>query len=220
MCLEGYMKMCGNWHWLLPPDPLLTHRAEPQAQWVAQPCLGQITAPQPLLPSLHMGLRWMQPNLPFTFTCLCFSAFPTTPTLRNILLHLILDFYHGNMLYTNSINRQSWLQRKIISFRFPDPKPRLLIANQLRPVATCLNTYSVHVLLNGLPGGASGKEPGCQRRRSNRQGFPREDPLEEDGATHSSTLPWRIPWTEEPGRLHEITESFRTEATWHTNTCF
>ena len=28
-----------------------------------------------------------------------------------------------------------------------------------------------------------------------------EDPLEEEMATHSSTLAWRIPWTEEPGRL-------------------
>ena len=28
-----------------------------------------------------------------------------------------------------------------------------------------------------------------------------EDPLEEEMATHSSTLDWRIPWTEEPGRL-------------------
>ena len=29
----------------------------------------------------------------------------------------------------------------------------------------------------------------------------REDPLEEGMATHSSTLAWRIPWTEEPGGL-------------------
>ena len=28
-----------------------------------------------------------------------------------------------------------------------------------------------------------------------------EDPLEEDMATHSSTLAYRIPWTEQPGRL-------------------
>ena len=27
-----------------------------------------------------------------------------------------------------------------------------------------------------------------------------EDPLEEEMATHSSILAWRIPWTEEPGR--------------------
>ena len=29
-----------------------------------------------------------------------------------------------------------------------------------------------------------------------------EDPQEEGMATHSSILAWRIPWTEEPGRLH------------------
>ena len=29
-----------------------------------------------------------------------------------------------------------------------------------------------------------------------------EDPLEEGMATHSSSLAWRIPWTEEPGGLH------------------
>ena len=28
-----------------------------------------------------------------------------------------------------------------------------------------------------------------------------EDPLEEDMETHSSTVAWRIPWSEEPGRL-------------------
>ena len=31
-----------------------------------------------------------------------------------------------------------------------------------------------------------------------------EDPLEEGVATHSSTLAWKIPWTEEPGRLHSM----------------
>ena len=28
-----------------------------------------------------------------------------------------------------------------------------------------------------------------------------EDPLEKDMVTHSSILAWKIPWTEEPGRL-------------------
>ena len=28
-----------------------------------------------------------------------------------------------------------------------------------------------------------------------------EDPLEEEMATHSSVLAWKIPWTEEPGGL-------------------
>ena len=32
----------------------------------------------------------------------------------------------------------------------------------------------------------------------------REEPLEEGMATHSSILAWRIPWTEEPGRLNVV----------------
>ena len=31
-----------------------------------------------------------------------------------------------------------------------------------------------------------------------------EDPLEKEMATHFSTLAWKIPWTEEPGRLQSI----------------
>ena len=31
-----------------------------------------------------------------------------------------------------------------------------------------------------------------------------EDPLGEGMATHSSILTWRIPWSEEPGRLQSI----------------
>ena len=31
-----------------------------------------------------------------------------------------------------------------------------------------------------------------------------EDPLEEGMATQSSLLVWRIPWTEEPGRLQSM----------------
>ena len=31
-----------------------------------------------------------------------------------------------------------------------------------------------------------------------------EDPLEQEMATHSSILAWKIPWTEEPGGLQFI----------------
>ena len=31
-----------------------------------------------------------------------------------------------------------------------------------------------------------------------------EDPLEEERATHSSTLAWKIPWMEEPGGLQSL----------------
>ena len=38
-----------------------------------------------------------------------------------------------------------------------------------------------------------------------------EDPLENEMATHSSTLAWKIPWTEEPGQL----QSMRSQRVGH-----
>ena len=45
----------------------------------------------------------------------------------------------------------------------------------------------------------------------------REDPLEEGMATHSSILAWRIPWTEEPGRLWPISQ--RVGYNWSNLAC-
>ena len=57
--------------------------------------------------------------------------------------------------------------------------------------------------LASFPGGSAGKEStynaGDVRDTGSIPGS--EDPLEEDMATHSSILAWRIPWTEEPGGL-------------------
>ena len=36
------------------------------------------------------------------------------------------------------------------------------------------------------------------------QSLGQEDPLEKGMATHSSILAWRIPWTDEPGRLQSM----------------
>ena len=47
-----------------------------------------------------------------------------------------------------------------------------------------------------------------------------EDPLEEGMATHSSILAWRIPWTEELGRLQSIGSQSRTRLKrLHTHAC-
>ena len=44
-----------------------------------------------------------------------------------------------------------------------------------------------------------------------------ENPLEKEMATHSSTLAWKIPWTEEPGRLQSVgSQGVRHD--WVTNT--
>ena len=49
-----------------------------------------------------------------------------------------------------------------------------------------------------------------------------EGPLEKAMATHSNTLPWRIPWTEEPGELQsmELLSVDTTEQLTHTYTRF
>ena len=61
----------------------------------------------------------------------------------------------------------------------------------------------------GFPSGSGGKESACKAGNighdvSSRSLDPLEDPLEEKMATHSSILAWRIPWTEEPGRLQSM----------------
>ena len=57
--------------------------------------------------------------------------------------------------------------------------------------------------------------PAMQETRVQSLGW--EDPLEKEMATHTSSLAWRIPWTEEPGRLqftgsqrvgHDLATSF------------
>ena len=45
-----------------------------------------------------------------------------------------------------------------------------------------------------------------------------EDPLEKEMAVHSSTLAWKIPWTEEPDRLQSM-GSQRVRHDWATLSC-
>ena len=58
-------------------------------------------------------------------------------------------------------------------------------------------------MLLGFPGSSDGKESDCN---VGDLGLTRgwEDPLEKGRASHSSILAWRIPWTEDSGRLQSI----------------
>ena len=42
-----------------------------------------------------------------------------------------------------------------------------------------------------------------------------EDPMEKEVATHSSVLPWKIPWTDEPGRLQSMEQQSQTQLSEH-----
>ena len=72
----------------------------------------------------------------------------------------------------------------------------------------------------GFPGGIRNRESTCQFRRHETwvQSLGLEDSLEEEVVTHSSILAWRIPRTEESGRLQSIGshKSNMTEDLAHT----
>ena len=53
-------------------------------------------------------------------------------------------------------------------------------------------------------------------RETRARSLGRKDPLEQEMATHSSTLAWQIPWMEEPGRL-QSTGSQRVRHDWATS---
>ena len=55
-----------------------------------------------------------------------------------------------------------------------------------------------------FPGGLDGKASVSTLRELRVQSLGQEDTLEKEMATHSSTLAWKIPWTEEPGRLQSM----------------
>ena len=65
--------------------------------------------------------------------------------------------------------------------------------------------YSWASLVAQLVKNPSGK----QKTRVQSLGW--EDPLEKETAPHSSTLAWKIPWMEEPGRL----QSMRSQRVGH-----
>ena len=52
----------------------------------------------------------------------------------------------------------------------------------------------------GFPGGSQGKTSACNVGDQVRS-LSQEDPLEKEMAIHSSTLAWKIQWTDKPGRL-------------------
>ena len=60
-----------------------------------------------------------------------------------------------------------------------------------------------HALVKNLP--ASAGDTGDADWSSRRVGsLGQKDPQEDETATHSSILAWRIPWTEEPGGLQPM----------------
>ena len=56
----------------------------------------------------------------------------------------------------------------------------------------------------GFPGGTVLKNLAAKAGDTGSSSLGQEDPPEEEMATQSSILAWRIPWTEEPGGLQSM----------------
>ena len=69
-----------------------------------------------------------------------------------------------------------------------------------------------------FPGGSESKESSAMQETWVLS-LDQEDPLEKQMATHLSTLAWKIPWTEEPGRLQSM-GSQRVRHDWATSLFF
>ena len=61
-------------------------------------------------------------------------------------------------------------------------------------------------MCRNVPSGSAVKNPPAvqEMQEPQVQSLGGEDPLEEGMATHTSILPWRIPWIVEPGKLQSM----------------
>ena len=68
-----------------------------------------------------------------------------------------------------------------------------------------MDVSEVYIILTpckDFPGGSDGKVSTMRETRV--QSLVWEDPLEKEMAIHSSTIAWKIPWTEEPDRVQSM----------------
>ena len=104
---------------------------------------------------------------------------------------------------------------------YPKPNSRFpLKLVPCQPLHICKPEIRSIMNSSGSPGGASGRELGCQcRRRKRLQSLGWEDPLKEGMATHCSILAWRIHGQESLAGYSPwgCKESDTTEATEHSH---
>ena len=88
---------------------------------------------------------------------------------------------------------KQWKQCQTLFLGAPKSLQRVIAAMKLKD-AYSLESSLVAQRLKHLPG----------MRETWVRSLGREDPLVKEMATHSSTLAWKMPWTEEPGRLQSM----------------
>ena len=84
------------------------------------------------------------------------------------------------------------------------------------PIFSDFGLHTQYSTTSDLPGGSNDKESACNAGELGLT-MSWEDPLEKGMVTQFSTLAWRIPWTEEPGRLHTVHGVTKSWKYWVTN---
>ena len=108
--------------------------------------------------------------------------------------------HHDELPYVLSLNLDSLREYKVFTSicNFPQHFLDTLKTDQLK-IPWNFNHF---IWEKDFPGGSDGKASTMWEIQVRSLGW--EDPLKKAMATHSSTLAWKIPWTEEPGRLQSM----------------
>ena len=201
------------------PSPFLTerrlHPLRPARPLEGPPRLGGAPAPAAEAAALFPGGRAWVRRAPHWLAPLPSSASSFTTALPPHLLqtcarHLVLRAFSDHL----SLHSQLPLTRPLLLYF---PSEHICLSHGLYTLPVYLSLFPLEYKLL-RPGGVFffwSLSILAQRVKSQPaiwetwvRSLGREDPLEKKTATHSSILAWRIPWTEEPGRLvHGVAKS-------------
>ena len=110
--------------------------------------------------------------------------------------------------YFPGVSRRAWIRETYVQLlRCPDTHSTGISGPQVAPAL-------LRALCRGFPGGSDSKAS-AYNVGDQLQFLGREGPLEKEMAIHSSTLAWKIPWTEEPDRLQSMGSQSWTRLHFH-----
>ena len=117
------------------------------------------------------------------------------PTFHNRVVKYSSNIAYARVSKTN--NAGHWLRwwKQILFNNYSQSGKEL---NSILMCAKMTGNFKRN-MRRGFPEGSADKESTC--KAGDFQSLGQEDPLEEETATPSSILAWKIPWTEEPGGI-------------------
>jgi len=156
--------------------------------------------------SLKQKERWSQKE-----ESECFSSCDLIKASFLTLLYLLSE--HRNK------SRKKWGGNHWAEERPPEHKIHPTSLFKSPAIMSSLKIKNIYMYI-GFPGGPSGKKV-CLQETQEMQvwSLGQEDPLEEEGATHSSIFAWKIPWTEKSSWLQSTGPQSRTRLSNWAHVC-